>query len=101
MFQIYAPVKQTATQLVENLSSSHEYKLKIDQLDNQINSGFHLSRASSIWEEQGYFSFVEERIFSSYIAPVSLELSLYVRKKVLSSLLANPQPVKDVIVSNS
>ena len=35
-FQVYAPVKQTATQIVKNIDASHPYELVIDQLENQI-----------------------------------------------------------------
>ena len=35
-FQVYAPVKQTATQIVKNIDVSHPYELVIDQLGNQI-----------------------------------------------------------------
>lgn len=34
VFQVYAPVKQTATQIVKNIDASHPYELVIDQLDN-------------------------------------------------------------------
>lgn len=34
--QIYAPVRQTATQIVENIDASHPYELVIDQFENQI-----------------------------------------------------------------
>lgn len=36
LFQVYAPVKQTATQIVRNIDVSHPYELIVDQLGNQI-----------------------------------------------------------------
>ncbi len=35
-FLVYAPVKHTATQMVETIDSSHKYNLVVDQLGNQI-----------------------------------------------------------------
>lgn len=59
-FFVYAPVKQTAFQLVNKIESSHPYELIVDNLDNQILS----------------FSFKELGPYATQIVNISTNLSL-------------------------